>query len=248
MLAQDRLQNIRIYENTSKVAKWGYKNCDMNRNGERRIASMAIRSGDVVFDIGAAIGDWSQMVLDYNKNVSLYAFEPIPETFASLQERLNLPNVRLYNLAFSQHVGGADFFVYCASDGVMERSSLYYRPVIADSFKQKIQVPTQNLDCFCKENQIARIDFLKMDTEGAEPFILLGAQDLLNRKAISVIQLEYGGCNIDSKTTLKQIYKLLKSKGYSIYRIVPKGLVEVRSWDPKLENFKYSNYLAVLKD
>lgn len=42
------------------------------------------------------------------------------------------------------------------------------------------------------------------------------------------------------------MYELLVSKGYSIYRIIPNGLVKINTWDPNLENFVYSNYFAAL--
>lgn len=72
------------------------------------------------------------------------------------------------------------------------------------------------MDFFCKINKLTGIDFLKIDAEGAECFILKRAQELLNNKSIKLIQFEYGGCNIDSKTTLKQIYDLLKKHNYTI--------------------------------
>ena len=86
---------------------------------------------------------------------------------------------------------------------------------------------------------------MKIDTEGNELYVLLGAEKLLQKQAIDIIQFEYGGCYLDSKTTLHQVYRYLRSKGYTIYRIASDGLIEIPIWHKKLENFAYSNYLAV---
>lgn len=248
LLGHDRLKRMRVYQNSADFYNLGYGNPDGNTNGEKNLLLNALRSEDIVFDVGADIGDWSKHILAINNSASLYVFEPIPTAFKILQERLNFPNVRLYNLALSQEVGTADFFVYLGHSGLTDCSSLYYRPIIEHAFTEKITVETQNLNYFCKINNIDHIDLLKIDAEGAEWFIFLGAEELLNKKAITLIQFEYGGCNIDSQTTLQQMYELLTSKGYSVYRIVPDGLIEIHTWNPELENFQYSNYLASLNE
>lgn len=248
LLAHDRLETISVFQNSPTYNTIGYGNCNGSTNGEKNLIQNVIRSGDVVFDVGADIGDWSKHVLAKNKDVYLHVFEPIPAAFKVLEEKLNFHNVYLHNIAISQEVGNADFFVYLGHSGLTDCSSLYCRPVIEHCLKGKINVETQSLDHFCVVNNIDHIDLLKLDTEGAEWFIFLGAQELLNRRAITLIQFEYGGCNIDSKTTLQQMYELLTSKGYSVYRIVPNGLVEIHTWDPKLENFQYSNYFASLNE
>ena len=248
LLGHDRLETISVFQNSPVFDNIGYGNCDGSVNGEKNLIQNVLRSGDVVFDVGADIGDWSKHILARNQDVYLHAFEPIPTAFKILEKKLNFQNVHLYNIAISQEIGTADFFVYLGNSGLTDCSSLYYRPIIGHCLTEKITVETQSLDHFCNVNSIDHIDLLKIDTEGAEWFIFLGAQELLNRQAITLIQFEYGGCNIDSKTTLQQMYELLTSKGYSVYRIVPDGLVEIHTWDPQLENFQYSNYLASLNE
>lgn len=246
ILGHDRLETISVFQNSRTFTHIGYGNCDGNTNGEKNLIQNVLRTGDIVFDVGADIGDWSKYILATNKDVCLHVFEPIPASFKVLEKKLNFHNVQLHNIALSQEAGTADFFVYLSPSKLTDWSSLYFRPVIGDYLTKKIIVETQSLDRFCSVNDIRHIDLLKLDTEGAEWFIFLGAQELLNRQAITLIQFEYGGCNIDSRTTLHQMYELLTSKGYSIYRIIPDGLVEIRTWDPALENFQYSNYLASL--
>ena len=104
---------------------------------------------------------------------------------------------------------------------------------------------TITLDSFCKKNQILHIDFLKIDTEGSELGVLLGAHNLLTNKQIEIIQFEYGGTYPDAGITLKEVYNLLEKNGYRVFRIIPNGLIQISRWRDALENARYSNYLAI---
>lgn len=74
----------RIYQDCSLYDNIGYHNCDIKTNGETDLISHFIKTGDIVFDVGAATGEWSLLVLSKHPHVSLYAFEPIPESFKLL--------------------------------------------------------------------------------------------------------------------------------------------------------------------
>ena len=88
------------------------------------------------------------------------------------------------------------------------------------------------------------INFIKIDVEGHEVKVLEGLGNYLNKEFIDFIQFEYGGCNLDSKTSLMEIYNLLTNKGFKIAKILQKGLY-LRNYNPDLENYVYSNYVAV---
>ena len=229
----DRLKTISITENSSVFEMVGFGNTNGRNNGESNLIQNVLRSGDVVFDVGADIGNWSRYILETSKDVSLYAFEPIPMSFKFLEKNMNFENIFLYNIALSQDVGFVNFFVYMGGNGLTDCSSLYYRPVIGQHLLKEIEVETQSLDYFSKKNNISKIDFLKLDVEGAEYFIFLGAQEMLNRKAITQIQFEYGGCNIDSNITLKEIYEFLILKDFSVYRM---GVFPNSKWSIDLPN------------
>ena len=54
-----------------------------------------------------------------------------------------------------------------------------------------VDVPMQTLDGFCAERQIEEVSLLKLDVEGAEPTVLVGARELLRARRIHVALLEY---------------------------------------------------------
>jgi hypothetical protein len=87
---------------------------------------------------------------------------------------------------------------------------------------------------------------LKLDIEGHELKALNGATQMINSKKIDVIQFEFGGCNIDSRTYFQYFFYLLKDN-YYIYRILKDGLFEMPTYKKTYEIFITINYLAVKK-
>jgi len=239
---------ITIYKNIPVFHSIGHHNWDLLTNGELNVINHFIHENDVVFDIGANVGNWSEQALRVAPHSKFYAFEPIPSIFQQLKTNLAPRGVSVHNCALSDYTGVKTLFFYPQNS---ELSSLHYRPILKDMLQTEptqIEVPTINLATFCRDNNIDHIDFLKIDTAGAEVEILRSAQSLLAEQKISFIQFEYGGCYKDSKTTLKEAYSLLTSCGYHIFRIIPNGLVEIIEWDEQLENYIYSNYFASVKE
>jgi FkbM family methyltransferase len=103
---------------------------------------------------------------------------------------------------------------------------------------QPYQVEVKTVDSYCQENSIDHIDFLKMDVEGWERDVLLGAQAMLPKT--DFVQFEYGGTFPEVGATLKGIYDILK--GWKIYNIEP-GRLNLQ--ENPIEDFQYTNYFAV---
>lgn len=225
----------------------GYGDGDMSRNGESLMMTL-IKPGDLVFDVGAHLGEWSLTALSLQPAISIYCFEPIPKLLSILEKNLQDKPVIISELALSNAKGKATFYHYVNFPGM---STLNRRPEVEKTLNlipEIIEVSLERLDTFCELRQISTINFLKIDTEGNEFNVLLGAEGLLKKQAIEIIQFEYGGCYLDSNITLRQVYFYLNSFGYSIFRIVPEGLIEITNWRDNLENFNYSNYLAIRKE
>jgi hypothetical protein len=104
-------------------------------------------------------------------------------------------------------------------------------------------VTVNTLDEFCRQRSIERIDFLKLDVEGSEYRVLMGARRLLESRAIKFIQFEFGGANIDARTYFRDFYNLL-SPTYTIYLILKDGLRPVTRYLERSEVFLTTNYLA----
>ncbi len=77
------------------------------------------------------------------------------------------------------------------------------------------QVPMITLDQYCEYHDIEKIDFLKIDTEGLEPFVLAGARQCLANGKIPFLLLEL--CPellIRAGTSVAELYHALTSNGY----------------------------------
>ncbi len=216
--------------------------CDMLRNGEYLVLSKCIKNGDTVFDVGAHKGEWSTYASTLFSLNNVYAFEPIP----NLYKELNLNKKwHVFPYAISAKEGMASLTFY---ETIPALTSLYNRfETLPHLPYSTITVPTITLDIFCQKNGIKLINFLKIDTEGSELDVLKGSLDLLTNRAINYIQFEYGGTYRDAKITLKEVYALLRNHGYEVFYITQKGLIPIMYWRDSLENYEYSNFLAVSK-
>lgn len=238
---QGRIERVRVLEDRPRKVELGYGDVNMATNGEALMARTLIDPGDTVIDVGAYVGDWSRTVLEQHPDVHLHAFEPSPESFATLEKNLAGTGAIPVRMALSDRAGTMPFHVYPGAmllDGFYDRRPDHPGAVT-------IEVPTVRLDAYCAERGITHVDYVKIDTEGAELLVLRGASGLFEKHAIRLAQFEYGGTYPDAGITLREVFELLSSSDYEIYRILRKGLLHVGAWRAPLENYRYANYLAV---
>jgi FkbM family methyltransferase len=220
-------------------------------NGEILVISHFIKSGDVVFDVGANVGKWTEKLLEIKSKIKVHAFEPAPKTYHNLLQALAdsikcrcvFPN----NIALSSQEGIESFSHYESSPAL---SGFYRRNDkveaqynLADP--KRFPVHTSTVDGYCQLLDINRVHFLKIDCEGGELNVLEGSRELLSKGKIDYVQFKYGGTYLDSKRTLKEAFALLSQYRYGIFKIHPQGLEYCGKFDNKYENYQYSNFLAV---
>lgn len=194
----------------------------------------------ILFDIGANIGEYSEMIIQHcnllNIEYQLHLFEPQKDCIEVLLSKFESnPNVIINNFAISSIKGTIDFYIEKRGTAC---SSIYKRDIFVDS--EKVKVETEVLDNYIVRNGINKIHFMKIDVEGHELEVLKSAQN--NFDKIENIQFEYGGTYLDSKSTLEQVYLLLRGF-YHIGKIDLNG-VNFTPFISELENYQYSNYLA----
>ncbi len=152
-----------------------------------------INKGDVVFDIGAHEGDW---LLEVDKAVptDIFAFEASSHIYSKLKSRIEglktAGTVRMFNKAVASREKTIAFYEY--PDRPMLSSA--HRRISVEgkatgSPPVQRAVPSTSIDAFCSDNGIHRINYLKIDAEGAEYEILRGCIGMLRRDAIDHIQL-----------------------------------------------------------
>jgi FkbM family methyltransferase len=223
----------------------------IDRNGElwliRGIMSLhssgGIESRLTVIDAGANEGDYSDVVLrearKRGREIALHAIEPSPRCAARLKARFaDRAEVRIVQAALGNRSGTA--LLYGGNSG-SAHASLVSREVLTGA--GMIEVPLMRLDDYLSEHSIETVHLLKLDVEGFELSALEGLGDKLNPDFLQFIQFEYGGATLDAGTSLRGLYRLLSKAGYLVAKLFPRVL-EVRRYNPGMEYYAYSNFVA----
>jgi FkbM family methyltransferase len=151
--------------------------------------SGALRSGDVLYDVGANIGVLTLLLATepVGREVRIFAAEPEPGNFRQLERNVALNGLEDRVLPHRVALGAADgttelFVRGGAGEGrhsiVEERGST-----------RTVQVPLSTLATFA-ERTGSPPDVVKIDVEGAEGRVLAGMEPLLNAGAVRDVFLE----------------------------------------------------------
>jgi len=219
---------------------------DFKSNGELKVIKSLNKVIGIktFFDVGANSGKYflcAAEILESAK-VDFHLFEPSPSTFKILETIKSGNHTLIKNqIALGKEVlNKVDFY----SHKIHTLSGIYS----SDPDSSKLyRVKMNTIDNYCTTHEIGKIDFLKIDVEGHEFDVLLGAIKSINSGKISAIQFEFGVNNMCSRTYFKDFYTMLSSY-YDIFLIQKGGLIPIYKYEYELESFgKVSNYLAVLR-
>ncbi len=172
-----------------------------------------IKNSKICIDIGANIGITTIWM---SKNCEkVYSFEPENKNIERFNENLsvnNVNNVELIQKAVSEEEGEAELYLF-DSYGHHSLSEEH----VSKSINKTI-IKTISLDAFCKQNNIYKIDFLKIDVEGHELSVLKGSKILLKKKQISLIAFEHSSILFSKQNKDNQeVIKYLMENDYKIY-------------------------------
>ena len=202
----------------------------------------------VILDIGGNVGNYAAEIMQLSKDVELYSFEPMPSNFKHLEEKAAKYHFKAYQLACGSMNGKIKIYDY-AGEG-SEHASLLKEVIESVHHKKSIEyeVGITTLDSFVKENNISKIDLLKIDTEGYEMEVLKGVIETIKANNVDIIQFEFNEMNVISRVFLKDFIDFLPD--YKIYRMLQDGYLRI---DDKYfagyhEIFAFQNLIAVNKN
>jgi len=155
---------------------------------------LSVEQARCVIDIGANIGVFTMSAKQKAPDATIYAFEPIPETFHVLERNvrsLGGPDVHLYNVAVGAEDYGArtfTFFPNMPGNSTTDPSLKdIQRPVLeqllgkeAAGFLYQTETRTvsvRTLSSIIREQGITSVDYLKIDVEGGEIAVLDGIEE-----------------------------------------------------------------------
>lgn len=186
------------------------------------IVKREIKRGDVVLDIGANIGYYTLIFAKLvGEEGKIFAFEPDPDNFALLNKNIKenkFENVVLINKAVSDNNGKTK--LYLSEDNKGD-----HRIYNSGDSRESITVETVCLDDFLKDYK-DKIDFIKMDIQGAEGIALRGMVNTIKKNENIKILTEFWprGLNnfyFDSRKFLG----LLEDCGFNLYDILKTGAI-----------------------
>lgn len=185
-----------------------------------------LREGMVVFDAGANIGELTLLFSRFaGQEGRVHAFEASSTVFKRLSTICSLSgrkNIILNHRALADKEEYVKLYVY--DDDYSGWNSLARRPlhtygIQVDPIGTE-EVLATTIDAYCEKNSISRIDLLKIDVEGAEYQVLLGARRMLEHKKIQCCVFEFGATTFDMGNDPNEIEAYLKQFGYRTRNVV----------------------------
>jgi FkbM family methyltransferase len=173
-----------------------------------------VKTKRIIVDVGAAGFPNSPGQYGYRPGDIAYVFEPNKTAYDLIKENCSSDeNIHVYNIALSNTTGKSNFYLTqkqdCSSLRCPNELILKDRDDIT-TYKE-IEVDVDLLDNIL--GHLTHIDYLKLDTQGSEYEVLLGASELLKRT-------KHIKCEVESTEWYKgqklaaDVVELLKSKGF----------------------------------
>lgn len=182
-------------------------------------------SATTILDVGAHAGFYSLLAALANPHARVFAFEPMPRVFASLERNVKLnqlANVRCFSAAVGATNGTQEFYFPDQEQPISSslRSDMLMATFPPDSI-QHVPVSVVSLDQFVAEQGIAQVDLIKLDTERTEHEVLAGARNLLERDKPSIICEVWPDAGNQDK-----LESVLRPLGYRFFHLLPEGPTE----------------------
>jgi FkbM family methyltransferase len=189
--------------------------------------------GATVIDAGAHLGVYTLYFGRQAEGGRVLAFEPNPLTFRLLKKNIGknrIGNALAVNAGLSNR---EDTLTYVSRRYNFEKGTFKTdKQEIMRSGRGslvELQVPVTTIDRAVKEHALSRLDFVKIDTEGFEPFVVEGMRHTLEVFR-PVVYLEVHGLTEEQKRgDLRRAAGVLREYDYHVYRLkegLPEAILE----------------------
>jgi FkbM family methyltransferase len=185
-------------------------------SAETEIVRREIKKGDMVLDIGANIGYYTLIFAELvGENGKVFAFEPDPDNFALLNKNVqinNYHNVVLIKKGVSDKNGMAKLYL-------SEKNKGDHR--IYDLFdgRKFVEIETIQLDDYFRDYK-EKIDFIKVDIQGAEVSAFHGMRNILEKNQNVKILTEFWPEGIrNSGANPEEYLQFFTERGFKMYDI-----------------------------
>ncbi len=171
-----------------------------------------LKEGDVFVDAGANIGYFS-MLAAQQKVSKVLAIEPVPKTYDMLN--MNIKHNMLDDIIETFNIGlGSEKHTVKFTTSLGPKNHMKYEVDNIHSNLPTVDVEIITLDDLIKK-LVTRVDFVKVDIEGAEYNFLLGARETIEAfRPMILMEIEEHRL-VKFNTNAEQIFNFMYQLGYS---------------------------------
>lgn len=204
-------------------------NDDSNTNGELFFYNTIKNNINTVFDVGCRSDSLFKNFLG-----DVHYFDPSVEAIEKLKSEPNSNKNSYYNNFGLSH-NNKIIFYYPKYQSVYNR--IESCKIDDNENKKSIQV-IAGYD-YVKDNNIEKIDFLKIDVEGHEFFVIKGFKDYISN--VDIIQFEYGETYVDSGVSLADIKNYLNGMFNDFYYLSFNKIIHIKNFE---DHYNYCNIVC----
>ena len=216
---------------------------DREQNGEAMMIRHIGDSLQYFVDVGANVGIWTEVALEARNVRGGLLFEPSEEAAAVLIDRFPASTpITILRAAAGETCQEVVFY---EEPGAGETSSVVLGASAPRGRAKAVQMTT--VDAEVEQLGWRSVDYLKVDAEGYDFYVLRGASKLLAAKRVALGQFEYGDAWRLSGSTLTFAIRWLADLGYECFLLRGSGLYTPRP-EEYGEYFGYSNYVFCNSD
>lgn len=201
----------------------------------------------VIFDCGANVGFVTYQLHKRFSAAKIYAFEPNPSVVEVLQKSVKtIPNVEVLNLGIGEEKDKLNFFKNnnTGTSSFLEPNDFHVAH-LARKYN-KIEVPVVDIQTFCMEKNITKIDILKLDIEGFELKALKGCYEMLQNNQIDFIYTEVNLVpTYEGQCLIEEIIAYLRNLNYIPYNFY--GNNETAFRESSITNILFMSQNTALK-
>jgi len=182
-----------------------------------------------VFDVGAHKGEFIKTAKKFKNIEKIYSFEPQKKIY----QKLNIFSIENKIFCFNFALGNNNEIrnlkinkkTSTSTFSDINNLSLWYKiksfilkGSTKSSFIDEEKVKVMKLDDFCDNYKISDIDLLKIDTEGHEKQVLEGALNLIKKKKIKYILLEFHLSNMYNNYSVNDLENFLDNYNFKLLK------------------------------
>ncbi len=179
------------------------------------------RHYSTIIEVGANIGLYSLLMAaaaqKHSPSAVVFTFEPFATVYEALQRNIRRNpklSVKAHQMAVCETTGQVTLHI--PEDPRAKTNA----SLVKGLFRQAgaVDVPSITLDAFADSQKLSKVDFVKLDCEGAEPSVLAGAKAIIHRDSPDILIEVLPECE-------RQLQQFFEGQDYRFYHVTPQGLI-----------------------